>query len=250
MNNTLAWIVLAAILIGGAYWYMQTPSSGERTGPGSESADMGTYAYQCEGGAEFTMTPSSDLSSITLAPGANAGFSATTLSFVNATNGQRFEGGGMVFVGAGESVALTMPAGDAPLNCEPKPNTEMAPWNWGDAGEGGGAKQDVALIVSESIVGKWQSNEDKKFVREFKSDGTAADWYDNKVVSPGTWKVFTKEQPLSVAFPLERDTVYIQMTMQGTQGDTLNFKLVKLTPEALELVYMDRGGALSFKHIQ
>ncbi|MBI2613080.1 hypothetical protein HYW59_04755, partial [Candidatus Kaiserbacteria bacterium] len=60
----------------------------------------------------------------------------------------------------------------------------------------------------------------------------------------------TKDNPITVAFPLVADKVYIQMTMQGTQGDTLNFSLNKLTPEELELTYMDRGGVLRFKSVQ
>ena len=104
--------------------------------------------------------------------------------------------------------------------------------------------------MSESIVGKWQSVDDEKFTREFKADGTAVDRYDNESASSGTWKVFTKEDPAEVLFPIADDAVYIQMTMQGTQADKLNFKLAKLTPEELELVYMDRGGVLRFRRVQ
>ena len=53
-----------------------------------------------------------------------------------------------------------------------------------------------------------------------------------------------------VPYPLEEGKVYIQMTLTGTQADTLNFKLVKLTPEELELIYMDRGGTLRFQSIE
>lgn len=222
-------------------------SSGDGMMSGSES--MGTYAYVCEGGVEFMMEPSSDMSSIELTPGANATFAKTQLARVESFAGARFEGGNMMFTGAGEEVQLAV--GGGTLVCNPKPNPDMAPWNWGDAGEGAGSvKQPVELIVSESIVGKWQSNEDAKFVREFKDGGIASDWYDNETVSEGSWKVFTKENPVEVSFPLEANVVYIQMTMQGTQGDTLNFKLVKLTPEVLELIYMDRGGTLTFKAVQ
>jgi len=56
--------------------------------------------------------------------------------------------------------------------------------------------------------------------------------------------------PPEVPYPLEDNAVYIQMTMTGTQADTLNFKLTKLTPEELELVYMERGGVLRFKRVQ
>ena len=136
--------------------------------------------------------------------------------------------------------------------CNPKPSTDMAPWNWGDAGEGGGSvKQDTSLIVSESIVGKWQSTTDAKSVREFKADGTIIEWYDNKQVSSGLWVAYTKANaPKMVAFPIDESSVYLQLTEKGTQADTLDFKITKLTPESLELIYMTRGGALTYKHIQ
>jgi hypothetical protein len=203
----------------------------------------------CDNGSEFAMAPASDISSIRLTPGANATFSAVTLVQVESTAGARYEGSGIVFVGAGEGVQLT--TGGATFVCNPKPNPDSPPWNWGDAGEGGGVKQDAALIVSESILGKWQSTEDAKFIRVFKENSVVEDWYDNKVVSSGLWVAFEKGiNAPEVPYPLENDVVYIQMTESGTQTDTLNFKLVKLTPEELVLIYMDRGGVLEFKLVQ
>lgn len=112
-------------------------------------------------------------------------------------------------------------------------------------------KQDTSLIVSESIVGKWQSTQDPKSVREFKSDGTMVDIYDGKVVSTNLWVAFTKANaPKMVAFPIEEGAVYIQATEKGTAQDTLDFKVVKLTPEELELIYMTRGGVLTYKSIK
>lgn len=175
-----------------------------------------------------------------------------TVTLTQMGDGARFEGtagkSAIVFVGAGEEVQLTV--GDEKAVCNPVPNSDMAPWNWGDAGEGGGVKQDVSLIVSESIVGKWQSTTDAEFVREFKDGGAVVDWHDNEPVSEGTFTVFTKEKPLLVAFPIEANAVYVQLNMSGTQADALNFKVTKLTPESLELVYMDRGGVLVFTRVQ
>ncbi|KKW46653.1 hypothetical protein A3C21_01570 [Candidatus Kaiserbacteria bacterium RIFCSPHIGHO2_02_FULL_59_21] len=242
MKSTYAWVVALALILIGGYWFINQSKAEDAAG------DLGSYVYRCEGGAEFTMTPASDASSIRLSPGAGASFAETTLVKTESTAGARYEGGGVVFIGAGEGVTLTTDG--TTLVCEPAPSADVAPWNWGDAGEGGGEKQDVGLIVSESIVGKWQSVDDEKFTREFKADGTAVDRYDNESASSGTWKVFTKEDPAEVLFPIADDAVYIQMTMQGTQADKLNFKLAKLTPEELELVYMDRGGVLRFRRVQ
>ncbi len=72
----------------------------------------------------------------------------------------------------------------------------------------------------------------------------------DKVVSSGTWQVYTKDKPLSVSFPLESDTAYVQLATTGTQAEKLNFKVGKLTPETLELVYMERGGTLTFTSVK
>ena len=123
--------------------------------------------------------------------------------------------------------------------------------NFGDDGdEGGSIKQDVSLIVSESIVGKWQDTTDTKFIREFKTAGVVVDSYENKEVARGSWQVFNKEKLLAVGFTLESGVTYLQLTMSGTQSAKLNFKLSKLTPEELELIYMERGGVLRFKSVK
>ncbi|MBI2612569.1 MliC family protein, partial [Candidatus Kaiserbacteria bacterium] len=225
----LVWVVVLIVILIGGYFVMQQSNA-----PVAE--DLGTYAYTCDNGSQFTMSPSADVTSIKLSAGSQGMFTGdVTLQQKESTAGARYEGSAgdsvIVFVGAGEEVQLTV--GSESAVCNPVPSTDSPPWNWGDAGEGGGIKQDVGLIVSESIVGKWQSVDDAKFTREFKADGTAVDMYDGKDATSGTWKVFTKDNPITVAFPLVADKVYIQMTMQGTQGDTLNFSLNKLTPEEL-----------------
>lgn len=243
--KALMWIVVLIIILVGGYFVMQQGSA-----PTAE--DFGTYAYACANGAEFAMKPSADLSSIELSAGSQGMFTGNVTLPQAASGAGGYEGSHMgntiVFVGAGEGVQLTV--GSETTICNPVPNAEMAPWNWGDAGEGGGVKRDVGLIVSKSIVGKWQSTEDAKFTREFKDGGTAVDTYKGKNVTNGTWKVFTKENPVEVSFPIEADAVYIQMTMAGSQADKINFKLSKLTPEELELIYMDRGGVLKFKSVK
>lgn len=113
---------------------------------------------------------------------------------------------------------------------------------------------DITQIVSQSIVGVWKSTQDEKFTREFTNAGVIVDYYDNKAVTTGTWVAFTNQKPLKVPFPLEKEVVYIQMTTTdnhaGIPDSTLNFKLTKLTPEILELIYMDRGGMNTFTRIQ
>ena len=136
------------------------------------------------------------------------------------------------------------------LGVSPSPTVSVSSENTPD--EHSDPRQDLVPIVSASIVGKWQSTDDAKFVREFKVDGKVTDRYENKTVTSGAWQVFTKDKPLSVAvaFALETDTAYLQIAESGSQTEKLNFKLVKLTPEELELVFMDRGGTLKFTRIK
>src|SRR3990167_643714 len=196
------------------------------------------------------MTPSDDMSSVQVTAGSQGMFTGTvTLAKVASTAGQRYEGGNIIFVGAGEEVQLTV--GTESTICNPNFSPDSPHWNWGDAGEGGGVKQDAALIVSESILGKWQSTTEAKFTREFKAGNAVEDRYDGKVVTSGMWVAFQKGvNAPEVPYPLEESTVYLQLTLTGSQADTLNFKLVKLTPDELELVYLDRGGVLRFKSVQ
>jgi len=247
MNNTYLLLAITAVIIIGGFWFISNSSAPEETV--SEEMEQATYTYSCDSGAGFTMSHSGDLSTIVIVPSDGSPFGQTTLTSVASGAGARFEGDGVVFIGAGEEVQLT--AGGVTHVCNPLPSQDEAPFNFGDAGEGGGVKQDVSLIVSENILGSWRSVEDEKFVREFRRDGVVVDFYDSEEVSTGLWVAFERGvNAPEVAFPLKGNTVYIQMTEEGTQADTLNFELVKLTPERLDLIYLDRGGALSFRKIQ
>lgn len=193
-------------------------------------------------------------------------------------DGQRFEDSTYIYVFAGEEASVTnkmAKAGIKTTTCEQPRDPNNAPMNFGDAGEGGAGfysntstKQgiavgepyggnistDIAQIVSESIVGVWKSTQDSKFTREFTNAGVIIDYYEGKAVTTGTWVAFTNQKPLKVSFPLEKEAVYIQMTTVGNQAgipdSVLNFKLTKLTPESLELIYMDRGGINTFTRIK
>ena len=124
--------------------------------------------------------------------------------------------------------------------------------DFGDDGdEGGSVKPNADLVVRESIVGKWQSQDDKDFVREFKTGGKVTDWYNNEEVLNGTFKVFTSVNPpasVPQAMVLVENRVYIQITEPS--GETYHFRLEKLTPEELELTYLDRGGVLHFRMVK
>lgn len=236
MSKTLiALVILIILAAGGLYFYQDS----------APVAEAGEYAYQCENGSQFSMTPSENMAEITLFAGSQGMFTGS-ITVHKMGDGNHYEAGNVVFSGAGEEVMLAV--GSESSVCNPVLNSEMAPWNWGDADEGGGAQQDVSLIVSESIVGKWQSVTDP-FVREFKTGGIVTDTYDGGEMTQGTWTLFTKEKPLTVPFPLDANVVYIRLAMSGMTGD-LHFKINKVTPEELELTYMDRGGVLRFTAVK
>ncbi len=113
--------------------------------------------------------------------------------------------------------------------------------DFGDDGEeGGSVKPGAELIVSESIVSKWVSIDDTKFTREFRADGSITDTHNGTEVLTGSWKAVAKAD----------GAVYIEVLEPGSHGEPLTFKLTKLTPEELELVYMDRGGVLRFTRVK
>ena len=110
----------------------------------------------------------------------------------------------------------------------------------------------VSAPLFEDLLKNFESEiDDEKFIREFRSGGVVIDSYEGEDPSDGDWIAFTDDNaPSDLLFPLEQDTVYIQIRIGGTQEEILNFKLTRLTPEELELIYMDRGGSLRFSRVQ
>lgn len=89
------------------------------------------YGYRCADGTEFTMKTSEDLSTITLHPATSAErIPQTTLNKVKSDVGARYEGGGVVFAGKGETVQLI--GASFSTTCKPVPSQTEAPFNWGD----------------------------------------------------------------------------------------------------------------------
>ena len=125
-------VVVILILIGGAYWFMNMqPRADEKQ---VAAGGFGTYQYECDEHVMFSMTPASDMSSITITPSNGAAYPpASTLTHkgAGAQGGQVFEDNGITFTGKGESVSI-MSAGSESLNCSPVSNPDTAPFNFGD----------------------------------------------------------------------------------------------------------------------
>ena len=106
---------------------------------------------------------------------------------------------------------------------------------------------DVTRILLE---GKWVSTEDAKFTREFKSDGTIIDEYEGSAPDTnGNWTLFTKEMPVEgFTGELEDEPIYLAIAMP--ESEALYFKITKIDEGTLEMVYLNRGGTLSFTKIK
>ncbi len=233
MNSNYVWgTVLVVLVIGAAVWYWSERQMQQQN-------DLGTYAYECDEHVAFAMTPAADMSTIRVKPTIGLYPPDTVLHHIG--EGAYYEGDGVILRGNGESIVLG--EGDSAINCSPVVSPDQAPFNWGDQLES--MNPDIFQAVAQNLIGTWISTEDSKFTREF-TEYAAIDSYDGKDTSSSPWQLFTKEEPLEVSFPLEDGTVYIQI--QDEQP--LNFKIVKLTPDELELVYMDRGNMLRFTRMR
>lgn len=104
--------------------------------------------------------------------------------------------------------------------------------------------------VKVTIVGIWKSTDDAKFTREFHADGSFVDKYanDSSTTAEGQWKVFVgpgNGEPASL--PLKVGVTYVKLSFPE---EAAFFSLTKLTSDSLELVYLDRGGTLSFTKVR
>jgi hypothetical protein len=242
MKNAIIWLVVLAVILGGFVILVERGAFQKEPAPAPEPGD---YAYRCDGGVELSVTPATDGSSVRLLPGEGSAFEESVLLFKNGDEGARFEGNGIILIGAGEGIRVV--AGTQTLNCQPVPDAENAPYNFGDAGEGGGEKPDLALIVTESMGGLWLDIDDAKHQRLFQADGTVIDHYEGEPDVNGTWEVYTAETAKpDVKFALQPDVAYVRITMAGSEGQATHFKLVTLTPETLELSYLDHVGTQRF----
>lgn len=97
------------------------------------------------------------------------------------------------------------------------------------------------------IEGKWQSIQDPSFVREF-TKTAVSDFYDNELITDiGSWQIFSSEEVVP-GFPgeAEEDQTYVVLRFEN---EVLFFKIVEVTKKSLDMVYLNRGGVLSFTRI-
>lgn len=234
-NLLVTLIVIFLVIVGVSY--LGTSNTPKQAAPMTATTSVSlTAAFSCEDKTAFTAQFMSDDSLNILINNAIA-----RKLPLSAGTGKVYEDATYKYAFAGEQAYVETKATGKMTNCS-QPGT---PVNFGDAGEGGGTNENMIAIVSDGIIGKWQSVDDASFTREFRSGAVVVDTYATSSGTRGTWKLFTKKQPLDVSFPIQADAIYLQMQL----GDKLNFRINKVTPEELELTYMERGNTLRFKKI-
>lgn len=108
---------------------------------------------------------------------------------------------------------------------------------------------DTEPIPADSIVGTWQSTDDPNFVRTIYENGGFTDSYEGSpdATHSGTWVTFTAtEAPDDFAYPTEAGTTYLEMSDEDT---VYTFAIIELSEESVTMLYLDRGGVLSFERI-
>lgn len=134
MSKLFFAVVAGALLVWGYMTYgsqLSLPSFSSLTSMMPALQKDSGYGYRCADGTEFTMTTAPDLSTITLHPSTSAErIPQTTLNKVKSDSGARYEGGGVVFAGKGETVQLI--GASFSTTCNPLPSQTDAPFNWGD----------------------------------------------------------------------------------------------------------------------
>lgn len=102
-----------------------------------------------------------------------------------------------------------------------------------------------AATAMANIIGVWQSTDDPKFIREMRNDGSVIDRYESEEDADGLWMIFTKDIPdTSFTGTYEEGAVYLSIAMG--EDEKYYFKVARADGDSLDLVYLDRGGVLSF----
>lgn len=150
--------------------------------------------------------------------------------------GYRFEDAEYAYVFAGEGVTVTNKSTNTVTLCAQPFDPNLAPFNFGDAAEGGGDAVDIVKIVAESLVDRWQSADEPTLVREF-MQSTFVDYREGSEIQHGTWRVYTQDSEEAPVALGEEQLVHLAITMsKNNESNTEYFVVKRITPEVLELI--------------
>ncbi|OGG86018.1 hypothetical protein A2392_00935 [Candidatus Kaiserbacteria bacterium RIFOXYB1_FULL_46_14] len=205
-------------------------------------------SFICDDGNDFIAEFSPDMSVLNVIVAGNLKYSLSNTG--NETIPYRFGDNEHEYTFTGEEVIVTSSDMKEGVVCNQPFDPNNAPYNFGDSGEGAGEDQDIKLAITENLEGTWKSVDDEKFSRSFHSDGLVIDHYEGSEDTAGKWEVFTASSSVTTSFQLQPGAVYLRIMMGDSKEETLHFLLSKLTPEELELIYMERGGVLRFSFVE
>ena len=162
----------------------------------------------------------------------------------------RFTDNLMVYTFVGEEAIVTDVASEESFVCRQPSDSNNAPYNFGDTGENGGQEADRSAIGDENILGVWRSLDDRRFNREFRADGSFVDIYEGDNDTLGIWRIYNgNELGEDLDFEPDNDAIYLMLTDDITPELVMHFRINKLTPEEMELTYMERGNILRFTYV-
>jgi hypothetical protein len=233
--RTLIAVIALLVFAAGLLWFFSA-----RNNPKAEAM----YAYSCANGVSFSISPAADASWVAIFPDENAGFAEQTLAYVDNLGGKRYSGSDIGLAGKGDNIELVL--NSASTSCTQTADAGEK-WNW-DTVQVGDIPQNIALLTTHSLAGLWRSTNDPKFTRAFKADGTFIDAYDGAETTHGLWFAFTDENAPAVPFPLKEHAVYLQLA--DSSGEVYYFQIISMALTNLSMIYMDRGGVLTFTLVQ
>ncbi|HEX5774578.1 MAG TPA: hypothetical protein VFY28_01300 [Candidatus Paceibacterota bacterium] len=105
-----------------------------------------------------------------------------------------------------------------------------------------------ASTLRAEVTGSWRSEDDPKFTRVFREDGTLTDSYEGNpdATANGSWRVVTGGEGLPASLSAENRTV-IRISFPE---EALFFIVTALTEDELAMAYVGGNGSLRFERIR
>lgn len=105
--------------------------------------------------------------------------------------------------------------------------------------------------TSRALIGRWRSTDDTRYSLEIDSNSNAIERYQNdpSATATSSWALFTSASPDPTFSGTEAPGV-VYLTLTGGGAGTRHFAVVELTGSTFDMLYLDRGGTLSFTRVQ
>jgi len=108
------------------------------------------------------------------------------------------------------------------------------------------ASQSDDSATKGALLGIWQSDSDALFVRKFAATGYV-DSYAGEVSSTGEWNFAPADTLPYSSDDIELPTTDSYIVLQDeAETEVLFFKIAEITDSSLVLIYLNRGGVLTF----